>query len=94
MKIRWTTPAVRQLTAVYEFIAAEDAGAAGRMVERIGEAVEVLGRHPRAGRKGRVPDTRELVVAGTPFVVVYYIEKNEVQVWAVLHAARKWPAAF
>ena len=94
MKIRWTTPAARQLTAVYEFIAAEDPRAAGQMVERIGEAVEMLGRHPKAGRKGRVADTRELVVVGTPFVVVYFIGKNEIQVWAVLHAARKWPEEF
>lgn len=58
---------------------------------KIWEAVEMLGKHPGAGRKGRLSGTRELIIAGTPFVVGYRIEKGEVQVLAVLHASRKWP---
>ena len=45
------------------------------------------------GREGRVreKDTRELVIAGTPFVVVYRLHRSRVEVLAVFHAARKWP---
>jgi toxin ParE1/3/4 len=56
--------------------------------------VDILARHPFAGRKGRVPDTRELVISGTPFLVAYRIEKKEVRILAVLHAAREWPEEF
>ena len=38
--------------------------------------------------------TRELVIAGTPFIVAYRIEKKEVRIVAVLHAAREWPGEF
>ena len=64
------------------------------MVERIWEAVDMVGRHPGAGRKGRVAGTRELVVAGTPFVAIYRVARDEVQMLAVLHAAREWPEEF
>ena len=47
-----------------------------------------------AGREVRVAGTRELVISGTLFVVVYRIEKNEVRILAVLHAAREWPKEF
>jgi len=47
-----------------------------------------------AGRDGRVAGTRELVIRGTPFIVAYRIERNELQILAVFHAARKWPDEF
>jgi len=47
-----------------------------------------------AGRAGRVAGTRELVIVGTPFIVAYRVEKKEVRVVAVLHAAQKWPDEF
>jgi len=47
-----------------------------------------------AGREGRVAGTRELVIRGTPFIVGYRIEKKEVWILAVMHAARKWPEEF
>jgi plasmid stabilization system protein ParE len=46
------------------------------MAERIQEAVEYLMEYPNIGRPGRVSGTRELVVSGTPFVVVYRDRKD------------------
>jgi toxin ParE1/3/4 len=94
MIIQWTTPATEQLVAAYEYVAAENPAAAQRVTNHIWETVELLGQHPMAGRKGRVAGTRELVVSGTPFVVGYRVEKSEVWILAVMHAARKWPEEF
>jgi plasmid stabilization system protein ParE len=46
------------------------------------------------GRPGRVPGTRELVVAGTPYVVAYRVAASQIDVLAVIHAARRWPQTF
>jgi len=94
MKIRWTTPATRQLKAAFDFVAEASERTARKMVMRIWKAADVLRRHPAAGRKGRVAGTRELVVRGTPFVVAYQLRKNVVEILAVWHTARKWPESF
>ena len=94
MRVRWTTPAKEQFVSAFEYLAEENPAAAARTVDQIWESTQLLGRHAMAGREGRVPDTRELVIAGTPFVVAYRIEKNEVRILALLHAAREWPEEF
>ena len=58
--------------------------------EMVGQG-PTLAVYPSLGRVGRVRGTRELVVSGTPFVVVYRVRLDIVQVLRVLHHARKWP---
>ncbi len=94
MRVRWTTPAREQFVSAYEYIAGENRAAAARTANRIWQSTELLARHAMAGREGRVAGTRELVIRGTPFIVAYRIAKNEVQILAVMHAARKWPDEF
>jgi toxin ParE1/3/4 len=37
--------------------------------------------------------TTELVVVGTPYVVVYRVERSVVLVLRILHGAQRWPSA-
>jgi len=95
MKIVWTRRATRHLHAAYDYWARESSpSAADEMLERIFSAVEVLERHPEAGRRGRVPGTRELVILCTPFLVAYRIQRKSIDLLALLHGARKWPGRF
>ena len=94
MVIWWSTPATQQLAAAHEYIAANDEAATTETANYIWDSVDILARHPFAGRSGRVAGTRELVITGTPFLVAYRIEKNEVRILAVLHAAWEWPEEF
>lgn len=91
MRLEWTRPALRDLKDAGEFIALDNPQAAQRMAEKIQEAVEYLIEYPTMGRAGRVRSTRELVVTGTPFIVVYLIKIPAVQILRILHHARKWP---
>lgn len=94
MRVRWTTPAREQLAVAHQYIAEENPRAAARMVEKIWKSTRLLGRHPMAGRPGRVDGTREFVVRGTPFLVAYRVVRNEIEILAVMHGARKWPDEF
>jgi len=95
MTIQWAEDAVRQLAATHAYVAADNPRAADRPLLQITQAVKLLGSYPSTGRDGRVANTRELVIANTPYIVAYRIKnKNMVQVLAVLHGKRRWPETF
>jgi len=90
-KLEWTSPALQDLVAAGEYIAQENQKAAQRIAARVQEAVEHLREHPNLGRPGRLSDTKELVVSGTPFIVAYWIKTGAVQILRLLHHAQRWP---
>jgi toxin ParE1/3/4 len=91
VKIRWTRLARKDINTAYEYVADDAAGAADQFLERIQQAAAILVRHPMAGRAGRIPGTRELVVPGTPWIVPYRIRRGFVDIPGVIHGTRRWP---
>lgn len=72
-------------------IAKDKPGAAVAMWDEIEALVERLKEFPNSGRPGRLEGTRELVVPRTPFIVVYRLAKERVELLRVLRGAQKWP---
>ncbi|MBE0504651.1 MAG: type II toxin-antitoxin system RelE/ParE family toxin [Desulfuromonadales bacterium] len=91
MQLKWTVPAVRDLREAGDYIAVENPQAAATMAARILEAVVYLLEYPGIGREGRLADSKELVVTGTPFIVIYRLRSPTVQILRVLHHARRCP---
>ena len=94
MSVRWTRPALRDLEEIGDYIARDKPEAAARLVTKILDHAQALSEHPMKGRPGRAPQTRELVITGTPFVVPYRLRGNDVEILAVFHGARRWPDTF
>ena len=94
MKIRWVSLSLTDIEDAADFIALDNPEAARKIVKRIWEAAKLLAEHPDAGRAGRVPGTRELIIGGTPFILPYRVKDNTVQILRVLHSSRKWPLKF
>ncbi|MFQ5786436.1 MAG: type II toxin-antitoxin system RelE/ParE family toxin [Thermodesulfobacteriota bacterium] len=92
--LKWTRLALQDLRHLHEYIADDNPSAASRMVTRMQEATERLKNHPQMGRPGRVQGTRELVIAGSPYVVVYILGDSEIQIVAIIHSAMRWPDTF
>jgi addiction module RelE/StbE family toxin len=94
MTLRYTRRARRHLDAIAEYIADRNPAAARRVGERIREAVSLLGDLPYIGREGVLAGTRELVVPGLPYVVVYRVdiaEQETVVLLGVYHGAQLRP---
>ncbi len=91
MRIEWLPEAEKNLTAQLDWIADHDPWAAIDVGDTILAVVERLADHPAMARPGRVAGTRELVVVGTPYIVVYRIEAAAVVILRVLHGAQRWP---
>jgi plasmid stabilization system protein ParE len=43
------------------------------------------------GRIGQKNGTRELVILGLPFLAVYRVRDNVIQIIRILHGAQRWP---
>lgn len=78
------------LDRIIERIAENNPAAALDMWDDIESQVERLCDFPRSGRTGRMPETRELVVTGTAYIVVYIVG-DDVELVRVLHGAQQWP---
>lgn len=97
-RIRWTEPAEADFFSIYQHIAQDDRAAAERVGNRLLAAVESLRDLPRRGRPGRVPGTREMIVPGLPWLIVYVVRdpgparSREVVILRLIHGARHWPA--
>ena len=94
LTIKWTKRAIADIDNIYDFIAARSPRAARATIDRIDQAITNLTLHPRLGRAGRVARSRELVVAGTPYIVAYRLRARTMELLGVIHAARRWPDRF
>jgi toxin ParE1/3/4 len=91
VRVFWTSPALRDLEAIGDFIARDNPFAAAKIVTRIADTADLLAQYPEIGRRGRIKGTREFVVRDSPFIVAYRVKDDRVEVLAVFHGARVWP---
>lgn len=87
LPVRWTEPAIRDLLGVRAWIAMNDPSTARRIAVEIKEALDRLAVMPHRGRPGRAAGTRELVLAGWPWIAVYEVSAASVNVLRILHGA-------
>lgn len=89
--ILWSGPARDDLAELRSFLSDRDPALASRTTLAILDAVERLADRPALGRPGRVPGTREWSLRRPPFLIVYRMAEDGIEVIRVLHTARQWP---
>lgn len=90
MKVRWMAAARQDRTDIVDYIAVEDLHAALKMDELFSDAANRLAAHPKLGREGKIPGTRELIPHPS-YRLVYEIDGDTIWVLTLIHAARLWP---
>jgi toxin ParE1/3/4 len=88
VKLRWSETAAGHLEEIFEFIALDNANAALSTVEKLLIAIDRLAAYPHLGRAAH-GGKRKLV--RKPFVVVYSVDADVVNIEAVFHGKRKYP---
>jgi toxin ParE1/3/4 len=91
LSVRWLRAALHFLEAQAAFVADDNPRAARERVARVRTAVEHLRDHPKLGLVGRVPATRELIVAGTPYIIPYRVRNGAVVILRLFHGAQRGP---
>jgi toxin ParE1/3/4 len=94
-KCKWTDKALDDLLTIQEYISQDNPKASIDITNKIVlKVVEQLSRFQNMGKAGRVNGTRELIIPNTPYIAVYWIKSNTVEVLRVLHTSMKWPDSF
>jgi len=91
MQIRWSPEAADDLESAIQRILDDNPTAARRIAQIIYEGIGALTTFPNRGRVGRVEGTRELVFAPLPFIAVYRVKGEFVEIARVIHGAQEWP---
>ncbi len=92
MRIEWSAHAVADLEAIAAYIEQDrNLETANRVARTIYDAVQSLRTLPHRGRAGRIDNTRELVMARLPYLVVYRVFADRVLILNIVHGARRWP---
>ena len=89
LEIVWSPLARARLHEIRAYVALDKPGAAERLATRIVAVVEALRNHPHLGRAGAEPGVRELVIGGTPYVVIYRVQAKRVVITTIWHAAQR-----
>ncbi|MCA2627021.1 type II toxin-antitoxin system RelE/ParE family toxin [Microcystis sp. M091S2] len=89
MKVFWTETAVNHLSSIYNYISQISPQYAQRLVERLTRRSEQIANFPFSGRLVPEFETEQIreVIEGS-YRIIYYIKPEQIDVIAVLHAAR------
>ncbi|MDP2699410.1 type II toxin-antitoxin system RelE/ParE family toxin [Thalassospira sp.] len=93
MILRWLPRARKNRKAAIDFIARDNIAAALDQLSRLEDQIDNLSIYPELGKVGRQAGTRELIVAHTPWIVVYRIRPKlgYLEILRILHSSQKHP---
>lgn len=91
MIVRWTSPAAEDLRQIARFVRRDNPTAAHHVAKTLFDAANGLDSFPNRGRTGRIAGTRELVFPGWPYIMVYEVREQTVEILHIYHGAQSWP---
>jgi toxin ParE1/3/4 len=90
MRVRWTGPAADDLTSIKRYLQWNYPQFAEPTVRAIHKRIRSLSASPNRGRPGQRSGTRELPLTPLPYVVVYAVRPNAVEILHIHHGAQDW----
>lgn len=88
MRIRWTPAAAADLQHISDYLKQRHRRYRQPTVRKLYAAIESLRSGPSRGRAGREEGTRELVLHPLPYIVLYRVKEQAVEVLRIYHGAQ------
>ena len=89
-RLVWSKAALAEIDDAIAYIARDNYSAAIELLDRIDATAQLLAETP-IGRPGRVHDTFEKPVSGSPYIIAYHLGENTLTILRVIHGRRNWP---
>lgn len=92
MEIRWSIPAADDLERICAWIESDSPEAARRVAQTVYDGCAKLRDFPNMGRASRrMAGWRELVLPRLPYIVVYRVKPDAIEISRIFHGAQNWP---
>lgn len=91
MELRWSEDAADDLERITDYLFENVPERAPELIRTIYDAPAALLTFPHRARSGKKEGTRELVLTALPYIVVYRIKGEVIEILRILHGAQKWP---
>ena len=88
MRLLWTPIAADDLESIYEYLSERHPTFTQSTVRLLYDTVRSLRKFPERGRLGDAPGTRELILPRLPYIIVYRVTAEIVEVIRILHSAQ------
>lgn len=90
-RIRWSPAAADDLEGIGAYLREHHPAYLQSTVEKLYNAAKSLKQFPNRGRSGKLAGTRELVLKPLPYIVVYRVEPEVVNILRIMHTSPDWP---
>lgn len=90
-RLRWTPAAADDLEHICAYLARHRPELAASTVRDLYDRVKTLKTMPLLGHTGRIEGTRELVHPRMPYIIVYRVKSDAVEILHIYHSAQNWP---
>ncbi len=91
MVVHWTTPAMQDVARITRYIRKDNLTAARAVATAIFDSGNSLADLPNRGKIGRIAGTREIFFPGWPYVLVYRVNPEAIDILRIYHGAQDWP---
>lgn len=91
MRIRWTPAAAADLEHISSYLKDHHPRYRAPTMRKLYEAIRSLKQSPHRGRVGREEGTRELLFPPLPYVALYRVKRQSIEVLRIYHAAQNRP---
>jgi toxin ParE1/3/4 len=91
MRVRWTPAAAADLQHISDYLKQHHPLYRQPTIRKLYDLVQGLKDWPQRGRIGRVEGTRELLFSPLPYIAVYRVTEQSVEVLRIHHTAQERP---
>jgi addiction module RelE/StbE family toxin len=91
MRIRWTPAAAADLQSISDYLKERYPHYRQPTMRKLYETIRSLKQWPRRGRPGSEEGTREILLPPLPYVAVYRVTEQAIEVLRVYHGAQDRP---